>query len=691
MSRFTSNANKMRTFLLATCLLLSTGASAFGQDVTFRVDMRNETVNGPVRLTGGFAGWYDGKLEMADPDNDDIYELTLRLLPGRYEYKYLKGNWSGAESLSSPSAAYCTINSSGNTNRILEVGQSDTLLPVVCFDSCLACGPLVAPTPVPVTFQVNMAALGSGATYVTGNSLDNWCGNCIPMSDIDGDLIYEATVQMMPGTHEFKFTRNGWSTGESLIAGGACTVTNFGFTNRSVYVPVGGGPLTLPAAPFGGCAAPPVNVYLEVDLNGVQADPSGVFVAGTFNNWSTTATPLEDLGHGIWGRNIVATAGETIRYRFYNGSSAEIVPPTCDDNLGTRTQVVPSGMTRAAAVCWSGCGPCADVRHLVWADEFNGTAIDTDKWNFDLGNGVGGWGNTEQQYYTSNASNARLLNGNLEITARLESLGGFNYTSARMTTKNKGDFTYGRIEARLKSPETQALWPAFWMLPTDNVYGGWPSSGEIDVFELIGSEPDRAHGTVHFGPTPGAGHFWDGEHYDLPGSPDYADGFHIFAVEWEPNEIRWYMDSVLFHSVSPWEIGPCDWPFDQDMHILLNVAVGGYWPGYPNAATQLPQTMTVDYVRVYAPGPVSAAAPAPTPTLVISPNPTTGDFTLDLGLEPKGAVQVEVLDLHGRVVLAQALRTRQARLSLGDAPAGVYVLRVEAGKGSQVSKLIKVD
>jgi beta-glucanase (GH16 family) len=681
----------MQKYLRSVLLFLVTATSAWAQDVTFRVDMRNETVAGPVRLTGGFAGWYDGKLEMSDPDNDDIYELTLRLLPGRYEYKFLKGNWAGAESLSSPSAAYCTINSNGNVNRILEVGQSDTLLPVVCFDSCLACGQSIVPAPVNVTFQVDMSALGSGTTYVTGNSLDNWCGNCIQMTDANNDKVYQVTMPLMPGMHEFKFTRNGWSNGEVLLAGSPCTVTNFNFTNRSVYVPMGASAVTLPAAPFNGCAPHAVNMYLEVDLNGVQADPAGVFVSGNFNNWSATASPMENLGHGLWGRNVVAIVGDTLRYRFLNGAAGEVVAGVCADAAGVRMQVVPEAQPRLAAVCFGGCTPCDDVRHLVWADEFNGSSIDASKWNFEIGNGVGGWGNTERQYYTANSGNARVINGNLEITARRESYAGFDYTSARMTTLNKGDFTYGRIEARLQSPESQSIWPAFWLLPTNWVYGGWPRSGEIDVFELIGSEPDRAHGTVHYGPAPGAGHFIDGDFHDLPGNPDYADGFHVFAVEWEPNEIRWYMDSVLYHSISPWEIAPCAWPFDQDMHILLNVAVGGLWPGYPNAATVLPQTMTVDYVRVYAPGPVAASDPVLQPVLTLSPNPSSGDFVVDLGMEPKGAVQLDVLDLQGRLVQTQVFHARQAHIALGDAPAGVYFVHVLSGKERLVSKLVKVD
>ncbi len=671
-------------------LLFTMAVTAMAQDVTFRVDMRNQNVTGQVRLTGGFAGWYDGKLEMSDLNNDDIYEISLHLLPGQYEYKFLNGNWSGAEALASPTAAYCTKSSNGNVNRILQVGERDTILPVVCFDSCMACGPFTPPATVDVTYQVDMSALGSGATYVTGNSLDNWCGNCILMTDANSDQIYEVTRPLSPGMHEFKYTRGGWSNGEVFTQGAPCTVTNFNFTNRSVYVPMGASAITLPPAPFNGCAPHDVNMYLEVDMGNVVVDPSGVYLASNFNNWSTPS-PLEDLGHGIWGINVVAKAGDSLGYHFLNGAAREVVPPACADGSGERLHIVPDDMPRMAAECFGSCGPCQDALFLTWADEFNGTTIDANKWNFEIGNGVGGWGNTEQQFYTASPNNASIVNGNLEITARQESISGFSYTSARMTTLNKGDFRYGRIEASIKSPQTQAIWPAFWLLPTDWVYGGWPTSGEIDVFELIGSAPDRAHGTIHYGPAPGAGHFMDGSFYDLPGANDYADGFHVFAIEWEPNEIRWYMDSVLYHSVSPWEIAPCDWPFDQDMHILLNVAVGGYWPGYPNGSTQLPQTMTVEYVRVYSSTPVAVAEVAVEPTPQVYPNPSEGTFFVDLGAEPKGSVHLDVLDLQGRVVFTQELRTRQTRLALEGQATGVYILRVHGAKDGFVRKLVLVD
>lgn len=666
--------------------------AVFGQTVTFRVDMRNENVNGAVRVTGDFAGWYDGKLEMQDLDGDDIYEIIFELQPGTYEYKFLNGNWAGTELLQSPSAAFCTISTNGNTNRMLQMGLNDTILPVVCFDSCMACGVSTQPAAVNVTFQVDMSALGSGTTYLTGNSLDNWCGTCIPMSDGNGDLIYEATVPMAPGFHEFKFTRNGWTTGESFNPGGPCTVTSFGFTNRKLFVPVGAGSITLPPAPFNGCAPAEVNMSFEVDMGNTSVNPAGVFLTGNFNNWNATSIPMRDKGHGIWAINVLAQAGDTLRYHFLNGSNAELVPATCSDGASERMKIVPVESERYAAECFGSCGPCQDVLNLVWSDEFDGTAIDLNKWNFAAGNGSNGWGNNEQQFYTTNPANARVSNGNLEITARQENLGGYNYTSARMHTRAKGDFTYGRVEASIKAPKGQGIWPAFWLFPTDEVYGGWPRSGEIDIFELVGNNPDRIHGTTHFGAAPGAGHIIDGGHYDLPGPQTYADDFHVFAVEWEPNEIRWYMDSVLYYSMSPWETSPCAWPFDQDFHIILNVAVGGYWPGNPDASTQFPQTMTVEYVRVYGTGPVAVEAETLEEDFATAyPNPFDDAFSIQVKTKAALPLDYEIRDISGRLILSDVLLQQSESIDMRNQKAGVYFLRLQSSKGTLTQKLIKLN
>ena len=243
----------------------------------------------------------------------------------------------------------------------------------------------------------------------------------------------------------------------------------------------------------------------------------------------------------------------------------------------------------------------AQCPQLVWADEFDGETLDQSKWSYQIGDGCDihpdlcGWGNNELQYYRR--ANAVVSDGTLKIEARRESAGGRNYTSARLRSIDQGDWTYGRFEARIKLPFGQGIWPAFWMLPTDEVYGGWPESGEIDIMELIGSEPATVHGTIHYG-RPWPNNASSGTAFHLQ-QGIFNDAFHEFAVEWEPNEIRWYVDGYHYFTRTRTDVAPNRWPFDQDFHFLLNVAVGGNWPGNPDGSTIFPQIMEVDYVRVY--------------------------------------------------------------------------------------------
>lgn len=241
---------------------------------------------------------------------------------------------------------------------------------------------------------------------------------------------------------------------------------------------------------------------------------------------------------------------------------------------------------------------------LVWADEFEGeagTPVNADYWTPDIGGE--GWGNNEHEYYTDRVENAALDgDGNLAIVAREENPGDYQchygecqYTSARLITQGKFEFTYGRVEARIRVPYGQGIWPAFWMLGGDITQVGWPQSGEIDIMENIGKEPQIAHGTVHGPGYSGASGITGSYGIDA----DFADDFHVFAIDWDPGIIRWYIDGELFHIVTADDVGSNQWVFDHDFFLLLNVAVGGNWPGYPDETTVFPQTMLVDYVRVY--------------------------------------------------------------------------------------------
>lgn len=242
--------------------------------------------------------------------------------------------------------------------------------------------------------------------------------------------------------------------------------------------------------------------------------------------------------------------------------------------------------------------PSADWK-LVWSDEFDGpdgSPPDPEKWYYALGGG--GWGNGEWQLYTDRVENARQEQGNLIIEARKEEYQGKEYTSARIFSIKENSWTYGRFEARAKLPIGQGIWPAIWMLSAGK-YGDWPKSGEIDIMELIGKEPSTVYGTLHYG----SPHELNGGSYMLQDGSTFADDYHLFAVEWEPDEIRWYADGYLYHKTDKWFTsspkGTFPAPFDQPFHWILNVAVGGNWPGLPDETTPFPAKMYVDYVRVY--------------------------------------------------------------------------------------------
>ncbi|MBU5672354.1 RICIN domain-containing protein [Paenibacillus brevis] len=229
--------------------------------------------------------------------------------------------------------------------------------------------------------------------------------------------------------------------------------------------------------------------------------------------------------------------------------------------------------------------------NLVWSDEFNGTSLNTSNWVAETGTGSGGWGNNELQYYTNRSQNLQVTGGNLVITALKENYGGMQYTSARIKTQGLKSFTYGKIEARIKLPSGQGLWPAFWMLGDNISSVGWPRSGEIDIMERINYE-SNVHGTVH----------WDANGYAsfgrASGALDFSQ-YHVYSIEWDANYIRWFVDGVQFNEILIQNGTGNTEEFQKPFFILLNMAVGGNWPGSPNGSTPFPSQMLVDYVRVY--------------------------------------------------------------------------------------------
>lgn len=241
---------------------------------------------------------------------------------------------------------------------------------------------------------------------------------------------------------------------------------------------------------------------------------------------------------------------------------------------------------------------------LTWSDEFsaaNGSLPDSSKWVMETGGT--GWGNNELETYTNRTKNVDIHDGKLMIIAAKETYTGTDgitkqYTSARLKTAGLFEQKYGRFEARIQVPQGQGMWPAFWMLGSNVGKVGWPDCGEIDIMENIGKEPDKVHGSMH-GPGYSGGNSLTGT-FTLP-SGKFADGFHIFAVEWEPSVVRFYVDSNLYETRTPADLpSGSTWVFDHPFFVLLNVAVGGDWPGSPDTTTVFPQTMLVDYVRVYA-------------------------------------------------------------------------------------------
>ena len=276
------------------------------------------------------------------------------------------------------------------------------------------------------------------------------------------------------------------------------------------------------------------------------------------------------------------------RLRFSRAIVAALTLAACEGD-DTRTRSTPGEWT------------------LAWSDEFDGPAgapVDGTKWVAETGGH--GWGNQERQYYTSRAENVSLDgSGHLVITARAEPqsssyscwYGACGYTSARLKTQGRFAQAYGRFEARIRVPRGQGIWPAFWMLGADIDQLGWPRCGEIDVMENIGREPAIVHGTIH-GPGYSGGSSIGGAHTLASGS--FADDYHVFAVEWIPGDIRWLVDGTEYRRSTPASLpAGAAWVFDHPFFVLLNVAVGGAWPGDPDASTQFPQQMLVDYVRVY--------------------------------------------------------------------------------------------
>jgi beta-glucanase (GH16 family) len=251
---------------------------------------------------------------------------------------------------------------------------------------------------------------------------------------------------------------------------------------------------------------------------------------------------------------------------------------------------------------FSSCSLFETKRNLIWSDEFDYTGrLDSSKWDYNLGDGcpaICGWGNNESQFYTSDEANVRVVNGKLILEAHKDSLGGKAYTSARIVSRNKGDWVYGRIEVSAKLPKGRGTWPAIWMLSSDWEYGGWPSSGEIDIMEHVGHNPGMVHGTIH---TEKYNHIKRTQKEGTISVPDAQDAFHVYAIDWTKDGVDFMVDGVVYHTVKKVKSDDYKgWPFDKRFHLIMNLAVGGFWGGMQGIDNSIfPQKMEIDYVRVY--------------------------------------------------------------------------------------------
>ncbi|WP_405571816.1 family 16 glycosylhydrolase [Streptomyces phaeochromogenes] len=270
-------------------------------------------------------------------------------------------------------------------------------------------------------------------------------------------------------------------------------------------------------------------------------------------------------------------------------ASAAVIPAQADTGQAATGKAAPEPKAAAA---------------VTFSDTFDGaagSAVNSSKWQIETGDNVN---NHERQYYTAGANNAALDGqGHLVITARRENpnnyqcwYGRCEYTSARLNTAGKFTTTYGRVEARLKVPRGQGMWPAFWMLGNDIGQVGWPNSGEIDIMENVGFEPSTVHGTLHGPGYSGSGGI--GAAYSLPGGQAFADAFHTFAIDWSPDAVTWSVDGNVYQRRTPADLGGRQWVFNKPFFLILNLAVGGYWPGDPNGSTSFPQQLVVDEVKV---------------------------------------------------------------------------------------------
>jgi beta-glucanase (GH16 family) len=320
---------------------------------------------------------------------------------------------------------------------------------------------------------------------------------------------------------------------------------------------------------------------------------------------------------------------------------------------------------------------------LAWADEFNGTSIDAGNWKFETGGG--GWGNNELEYYTNHPENAVINNGSLLIIARKESFSGSNYTSTRVKTQSLQHWTYGKIEARIKLPATQGIWPAFWTLGESIATDGWPKCGEIDIMEHVNKAP-AINGTIH----------WDNNGHAQFGGDTICDvlKYHVYGIEWDSRAIKWTLDGKKYKEATILNGINGTSEFHQPFFVLLNMAVGGTWPGNPDGTSVFPDTMFVDYVRVYQVATGSSETPAAALSASVFPNPTTGTSELQLNTPESGIYTIKIMNSCGQLVrelLTTVVKDQTVHVNLDteQLTKGLYYILIEGNEFHYALKLAR--
>lgn len=352
---------------------------------------------------------------------------------------------------------------------------------------------------------------------------------------------------------------------------------------------------------IGGCdsesPAPPLTLPSNLQVNvDVAADGSGkVDVSATAINAN-----YYTISFGVNGVAAVKSANGTASYTYAESGdyTIRVRAHATDNDFVSQDEEITVTKSAGGQVNIPTEGYTTPLTYenmtLVWQDEFDGTALNTNDWTFETGGH--GWGNNEKQYYRK--ENVSLQDGHLIITAKKESYSGSEYTSSRIITMGKKEFRYGRVDIRALLPEGQGIWPALWMLGASFPNVGWPASGEIDIMEMIGGSgrENTVHGTVHWD---NAGQYASyGKGYTLS-SGKFNEKFHVFTIIWDSSKIVWYVDDVQFNVIDTTPAGLSE--FQNPFFFIFNVAVGGNWPGEPNASTVFPQRMIVDYIRVFQP------------------------------------------------------------------------------------------